>query len=157
MNPAQLADARRPRFVYQLLSVDAGLGNNSFRGTQYNRYTGAFLDEAAKQDILGSIPRSGLRLDGNARVDATALTFGTFGFAVSGRAGASGTVPKDLFDLVLRGNELDRIYSAVTLGGEAIAYTDVTASFGIPITPVLRTGFGLKLLPRALRCPEHRR
>jgi len=146
VNPAQLADASRPRHSYQLLALDAGLSNNSLRGTQYNRYTGAFLDESAKQDILGSIPRSGLRLDGNVRLDATALTVGPFGFAVRGRAGMSGNVPKDVVDLVLRGNELDRTYSAATLGGEAIAYTDATISFGIPITPALRTGFGLKYL-----------
>ena len=146
VNPAQLADPARPRYVYQLLALDAGLGNNSLRGAQYNRYTGAYLDESAKHDILGSIPLTGLRLDGDARVDATALTFSTFGFAVSGRAGMSGNVPKDLVDLVLRGNELDRTYSAATLAGEAIAYTDAVLSFGIPITPALRTGFGLKYL-----------
>jgi hypothetical protein len=145
-NPAQLASARRPRFAYQLLQVRAGLENNSFSGSQYNRYTGAFLDSVAKQDITGSVPEAGLRLGCDADLDGLALTTGIFGLAVRGHAAASGTIPRDMIDLTLNGNQLGRRYSASNLQGAAIAYSDVTLGFGMPLARGFVTGIGLKYL-----------
>jgi hypothetical protein len=145
-NPAQLASGQRPRFAYQLLQLRVGADNNSLNAFQYNRYTGAFLDSTAKLDIMGSVPKTGLRLDGDADLDGLAFTTGMFGLAVRGHAAASGTIPKDVIDLVLSGNELDRRYSVSTLQGEAIAYSDVTLGFGVPLARGLTTGIGLKYL-----------
>jgi hypothetical protein len=145
-NPAQLASGQRPRFAYQLLQVRAGADNNSFSAFQYNRYTGAFLDSVAKLDIVGSVPKAGLRLDADADLDGLAFTAGTFGLAVRGHAAVSGTIPRDVLDLVLNGNQLDRQYSVSTLQGEAISYSDVTLGLGVPLARGLTTGIGLKYL-----------
>jgi len=146
VNPAQLASTMRPRFEYQLLQARAGLDNNSFSGSQYNRYTGAFLDSAAKQNILSSVPEAGLRLNSDADLNGLAFTTGIFGLAVRGHAAASGTIPRDMIDLALNGNQLDRRYSASNLQGEAIAYSDVTLGFGVPLARGFETGIGLKYM-----------
>jgi hypothetical protein len=146
VNPAQLASTMRPKFAYRLLQAHAGLDNNSFSGSQYNRYTGAFLDSAAKQNIMSSVPEAGLRLNSDADLDGLAFTTGIFGLAVRGHAAASGTIPRDMIDLVLNGNQLGRRYSASNLQGEAIAYSDVTLGFGVPLARGLETGIGLKYL-----------
>jgi len=118
-NPAQLAGPERPGFACRILDLEAGAENNAFSLAQYNRYTGAFLDEQAKADIVGSVPFAGFR--GRGRLAANAAGFGYGCLAASVRTTAEGNValPKDLFELVLFGNELGRVYRAQPLDGAA--------------------------------------
>ncbi|HPN34046.1 MAG TPA: hypothetical protein PK843_06015 [bacterium] len=37
--------------------------NDALRKGHYDRYNGAFLDQAAKQDLLNAIPAAGLGID----------------------------------------------------------------------------------------------
>ena len=119
VNPAQLAYPERPGFACRILGLDAGFGNNSFSIAQYNRYTGAFLGDAAKADILGSIPTSGLLLAGRAQAAGAEFGYGNFAASVRTTGSAEATLPRDAFDLALQGNELGRTYSAAGTAARA--------------------------------------
>jgi hypothetical protein len=119
VNPAQLAYPERPGFACRILGLDAEAGNNSFSIAQYNRYTGAFLGDAAKADILGSIPKSGLLLAGRAQAAGAEFGYGNFAASVRTTGSAEATLPRDAFDLVLQGNELGRTYSAAGTAARA--------------------------------------
>ncbi|MEO0079257.1 MAG: DUF5723 family protein [candidate division WOR-3 bacterium] len=118
-NPAQLAYSERPGFCCKILDVGLGFDNNSFTFSQYNRYTGAYLDDQAKADILGSIPRSGvnLRLAGAGR--AAEFGYQTFAANIQTTCRAEVDIPRDVFELLLSGNKLDRQYSARGARAEA--------------------------------------
>lgn len=119
VNPAQLAYPERPGFACRILGLDAEAGNNSFSIAQYNRYTGAFLGDSAKADILGSIPKSGLLLAGRAEAAGAEFGYGNFAASVRTTGSAEATLPRDAFDLALQGNELGRTYSAAGTAARA--------------------------------------
>jgi hypothetical protein len=146
VNPAQLAYPERQGFAWQIVDVAAGFGNNSFSLSQYNRYNGAFLDDVAKQEILGSVPRCGV--GASAAVGAAAATVGYGQFVLSnqlvGEAGAC--LPRDLVDLALSGNELGRTYSAGQLTGRTSAWVRSGMSMATGLGRNLRAGFGAHYL-----------
>lgn len=146
INPAQLGLAPRPGFACRVLDIEAGFENNSFSFSQYNRYTGAYLDERAKQDILSSIPASGLAIAGRGR--AAAAEFGYGQFAVSARTAADADVnlPRDLFDLALYGNRLGRVYTADRTGGHAQVLFRAGAAAGLAVGPDLTFGLAVHCL-----------
>uniref|UniRef100_A0A7C4GHK3 DUF5723 domain-containing protein n=1 Tax=candidate division WOR-3 bacterium TaxID=2052148 RepID=A0A7C4GHK3_UNCW3 len=111
-NPAQLAYPERAGLSCRILDFEAEVVNNSFSLAQYNRYTGAFLDDRAKADLLRAIPASGFC--GRGRLEARTAQFGYGCLAMSVRTTAEfgAALPKDLFELTLRGNELGRTYRA---------------------------------------------
>jgi hypothetical protein len=133
VNPAQLAWPERPGFACRLLDLEAGAANNSFSLSQYNRYTGAYLDETAKSDILGSIPKRGLALGGLARAGACEFGYANLAASVRTVATADASLPKDAFDLVLFGNELGRVYRATGTGARAQVYWCAGAGMGTAI------------------------
>ena len=130
VNPAQLAFVERPGFSCRFLDLDLSAGNNAFSFAQYNRYTGAFLDQKSKDDILGSIPGAGLGIAGSA--SASGVEFGFGNFAASVRTVGQGelSLPKDLFDLALYGNQLGRVYELVEPKARAQALLRAGAGVG---------------------------
>lgn len=145
-NPALLADRHRPRFTVQFLSLDAGMANNAFTFAQYNRYSGAYLTESDKQELLNSIPGNGCRL--NTQLNATPLVFSAFntGLTVTTLAGTELLLPRDLFDLALEGNQLGRQYSVTNLDVSGLAYSDINIAFGLPVNSRLALGLGISYL-----------
>jgi hypothetical protein len=122
VNPAQLACPERSGFACRILDLDAVLSNNSFSFGQYNRYTGAYLDSAAKADILHSIPTHGVSLAGQARASAAEFGYGSIAASVRTVGTAEVGLPKDVFDLALNGNALDRTYLAENVRARAQVY-----------------------------------
>jgi hypothetical protein len=155
-NPAQLAYPERPGFSCRILDLGIGFSNNSFSFSQYNRYTGAYLDRDAKQDILGSIPGSGLALRGQAEAAALEFGRGNFGASVRTVGSASCLVPEEIFDLALFGNALDRVYIADDAVAFGQAYMRAGASVGSALGSNFALGVGAYYL-RGLGCAELRR
>lgn len=118
-NPAQLAYPERTEFACRVIGVTAEFDNNSFSTARYNRYRGAYLNDAAKSDILASIPARGFR--GNTHLESEVANFGYGCLAATMRITGEGTIalPRDLFELMLLGNELGRVYRAEPLDGSA--------------------------------------
>jgi hypothetical protein len=116
-----------------LLSVEAGAGNNAFSIGDYALYNGSFLTTADKDEILGAVPGSGLDIRAYAYAGAGAAIGGRFYIAAGGRAGQNSTVPRDLLDLVLYGNEVGRTYSMDGTSGEAMAVGDISLACSVPV------------------------
>lgn len=146
LNPAQLAYPERQGFGCRILDVSAALGNNSFSLSQYNRYTGAFLDEAAKQDIVGSVPRTGMGVHFAAQASAAEFGYGTLAVSVRTVGSADVTLPHDAFELALYGNELNRVYNADDLRGRALVFMRAGASAGSAIGRNVTAGIGFHYL-----------
>lgn len=113
LNPATLAMETPYRFELNLFSGAVGLHNNSFTKSQYDDYltTGRFLTEQDIEDILNSIPDSGVRVDFFGGASALSVYVPNFSLAVSGAGSGFSRVPKTLFELALRGNrEPGKVY-----------------------------------------------
>lgn len=112
INPANLGLTENPIFSCEIVDLNAGFANNAFNIVQYNRYSGAFIDETAKKLLLRSVPKSGLAMNTGFNGAMPQFSYRNFAVSVRSDAGAEVVVPKDLIDLILNGNELDRMYSS---------------------------------------------
>ncbi|MEO0073960.1 MAG: DUF5723 family protein [candidate division WOR-3 bacterium] len=155
VNPAQLALNSQGQRYCRLLSVAGTFYNNSFTFAQYNRYTGIFLDRRDKDDILRSVPREGLTAGAEATAGVAELAFGSCAVAIRTEAAATVLLPKELLELALDGNEIDRMYA-----GEAMAMTQVFSRAGVGIGSgvgrSLTVGFGGHVI-KGHWCAELRR
>lgn len=115
------------------LSVRAGAGNNAFSMGDYSLYNGDFLTDADKDDILGSVPGSGLETRAYAYAGTGAVMKGRIYVAAAGRAGQNSTMPRDVLDLALYGNEMGRTYSMDGARGEAMALADISLAYSAPV------------------------
>jgi hypothetical protein len=114
LNPATLALKTDFRFEFNLISANATANNNSFRKSQYDEYftTGRKLTPEEVQDILNSVPESGLRVDGLARVNTLAFYVPNFSLSLVGLGIAAANLPREFIELPLSGNnEPGRIYN----------------------------------------------
>ncbi len=62
LNPANLGWAQDHGWSIQLAAASLQVGNNAFGLADYNKYNGAYLSTADKEEILAKIPASGLDL-----------------------------------------------------------------------------------------------
>lgn len=136
LNPATLALKNAFKFEFNLLSVNATANNNSFRKSQYDKYftTGKRLTSEDIQDILNSIPESGLRVDGFARVNSLAFYMPNFSISLVGMGVATANIPYAAFELPLNGNrEPGRVYDLSNTGGGGWLGMGVVMSGALPL------------------------
>ncbi|MBD3232860.1 MAG: hypothetical protein GF315_03970, partial [candidate division Zixibacteria bacterium] len=62
-NPANLGLRDNFKSSWEFFSLGAQLRNNAFSLNDYNQYTGAYLTDDDKEEILGKIPSEGLSLN----------------------------------------------------------------------------------------------
>jgi len=151
-NPAQLAYPHRPAFSCRVFDFDAGFDNNAFTFGQYNRYTGAYLDNRAKQDILASIPRGGLEVRAGASAAGVEFVTRNLGVTLKTEAAGAARMPQEVFDLALYGNRLNRTYQA-----DADASGQVFARAGGSVASAFGSHFALGVgayYLRGLYCAE---
>lgn len=129
-NPANLGFVDYQKKSIELFGIGANISNNSFTLADYNNYTGAFLSEADKSDILNKIPQEGLNFKAN--VHASALSFSIGAFAVSNEISGDSyiNINKDLINLILNGNTFADTISFEGTYSEAIAYATTSFSYG---------------------------
>ena len=132
-NPANLGLSDGKGFSINLFNVGVGLRNNSFSLSDYNKYTGQFLTDSDKQDILNSIPAEGLALD--ILAEASALNFSVGNFAVTYKAYAASKInlDRDPFELFLYGNAVMRDVSLSGTYSEGYGIGDAAFSYGHPL------------------------
>ena len=132
-NPANLGLPDNPRFSMTFVSAGAGVWNNSFSKSLYDKYNGEYLSSRDIDDILSHIPDGGLDVDGG--VSARVLSFSTnrFAFSMGADGGSFFRVDKTLFDLALEGNETDRTYSLGNTEGGGVGVGVVGLSWGQPV------------------------
>jgi hypothetical protein len=134
INPAGL-QRHQTRLQLDLLGISTQVHNNSFTIGDYNRYSGAFLDDSDKAYLLNKVPADGLTLD--ARAGAQAISFMAAPLAVTftSSAAADGNISRDALELLLYGNAT--LDSVSLTGTEAETY--LTAAVGVSYAqPVAR-------------------
>ena len=137
-NPANLALSGGPRFKWELLGVGITLvpENNSFSVQTYNdNFTDPTheIKGSVKDDLLADVPSDGLRFN------LDVVPFASLGIPINGgvafplpggissalttsaAVGLEGEMPKDMFELMLFGNEFDRQYDIAKWDGSGWA------------------------------------
>ena len=146
-NPANLGlDSYRSRGI-ELLGLGVNMNNNALSLSDYNRYTGAVLQQSDKDDILGNIPSDGLRVVADVEASALSLSLGSYVISVSGVGVADVNLSKDILDLVLNGNHLGQTVSLDGSYSDAVAYIETSVTYGRKIyqSGTRQASVGLKL------------
>ena len=120
LNPATLALKHRFNFEFNLLSANVGVSNNSFSKALYDQYftTGATLNSDDKNNILGSIPLSGMGGHASANLNTIALYMPNFSLALVGMGAGNFNIPREVAELALNGNdEAGRVYDFSNVDG----------------------------------------
>ncbi len=132
-NPANLGLSDGKAFTINLFNVGAGIKNNSFSLSDYNKYNGQFLDDAGKEEFLGHIPADGLSLDLKAEVSALNFSAGNFALTSRGYAVSSLNLDRDPFELLFYGNAIMDNISFSDTRGESYGIADMGLSYGHPL------------------------
>lgn len=118
-NPANLALWGNPTLSVNVVTASVDVSNNSVDRGDYNRFTGAFLGESEKQELLGSVPEDGLRFTGVGHASVLDVSYRNFALSVARGVGCATTIlPRDVLDLALNGNELGERYDFGEADGE---------------------------------------
>jgi hypothetical protein len=149
-NPANLALSGNRHFTLKLVSVSGQIANNAFSLADYNKYNGAYLTEADKQDILAKIPDTGLDIDFKGGASALSFSAGSVALTTEVIGGGKGTLPKDPIELALMGNKIGQPVSADGSGGQGWSAVAAGISYGRKIKVVsgwdIAAGVSIKYL-----------
>ena len=127
-NPAALGVRKAGSWELQLFNASTAIGSNALGFGDYRLYNGATLSDADKASILGKIPTGGWRLGAQAEVSAAAVRIGPFGARLSGYAAGRGNLDREILELLLYGNQQDRLYTSKLNSGEALAAAELSLS-----------------------------
>lgn len=129
-NPANLGIKSFQEDCLELIGFGANISNNAFTLGEYNKYSGAFLTENDKTDILSKVPKEGLKLNLDAEASTLAFSKGSIVFAVSGIGQADINLNKDIIDLVLNGNTFADTIDINGSYSEAVGFVSASLSYG---------------------------
>jgi hypothetical protein len=143
-NPANLGLPDNPGFSLSIVSVGAGVGNNSFSIDDYNRFaTDPYWDSSEISGILSAIPKGGFGADAVAEARMLSFSAGRFAFSVSVRAAGSATADKTLFELPLLGTEAGKVYRFDDMDGGSLGAGSVKVSYAWPMAVGFARHFAL--------------
>ncbi|MEW6049758.1 MAG: DUF5723 family protein [Candidatus Zixiibacteriota bacterium] len=129
-NPANLGLTGYNRSGLEIVGVGANVANNSFTLSDYNRYSGAFLTDQDKADILDKIPVEGLKLSADVEATALSTAIGAFAFNVTGVGLADVNMSRDIFELVFNGNTYADTIDVTGSYSDAVSYVSAGLSYG---------------------------
>ncbi len=129
-NPANLANDRDFNRDYSFMCFSGGILNNSFSINLYNDNVGKYLTESDKKDILGEL-EDAVKLKFKISTLLFATSSRNHGFSIGTNFYAKGKFSKKYFDLLLNGNEYNRVYTfdKSENGVSVLGYTDVTYAY----------------------------
>lgn len=110
----------------------AGATNNAFSLSEWNRQIArdGYLSVDDKREIIDRIPDDGLRVSGMASVPILGAVYRKMAFQISQQSAFDVTADKELFELALYGNQLNRGYKLENLGGEQYTVLDAGMAVG---------------------------
>lgn len=144
-NPANLAlSSGLPNVNLKLYSIGFNLGNNAFNIDFYNDYftgtgqtdaqgndIGKILTESDKNDIIEKVPSEGWELRGRADMSVLAFNYKNYGFSIEGNVFGKAYLPKNAFEIFLKGLE-QNTYS-FDVDGEGYGIARAKFSYGMTI------------------------
>jgi len=129
-NPANLGlDGGRQNGL-QLFGAGVAVSNNSFSLDDYNRYTGASLDEAEKNELLDKIPSEGLKVSADAEVTVLGLALSNLAVSLSAIGAAEINMGRVPMELLLQGNTMADTVSLDGMYGDGYGLASANISYG---------------------------
>ncbi|MFW6386502.1 MAG: hypothetical protein ACOCZM_00885 [Bacillota bacterium] len=124
-----------PEDDFFVLEIGAGAGvwNNALKSENLQE----FLDEDKKSEILRQVEDKGMMVAGDGAQNLS-LLLGNAGLYTGAREHVSGTISSDVVELLLEGNELDRVYSLEGTGGDVALYTDTGINVSLALESMAR-------------------
>jgi len=132
-NPANLGLSEYQRTSLELVGIGTNISNNSFTLSEYNKYTGAFLTDDDKHDILSDVPADGLNIAADVEASVLSLSKGSIVVSVSGVGLADANINKDVIDLILNGNSFADTIDLTGSRLDAVAYISAGVSYGTSV------------------------
>ncbi len=129
-NPANLAFTRGRQTTLSLLGVSGWAADNAFGLEEYRRYNGAYLDQAAKEEILAAVAGEGLLARAGVTARPFSIAVGPAALSWQTRAVSRLSLAEELFHLLLEGNEVDKTYDFTPAAGRAMLLSDLAFSWG---------------------------
>lgn len=131
-NAAILSRPTRNKWRIDLPRFSAGAANNAFNISDWNDRIGrdGFISAEDKREIIDQIPDDGLRVSGLASVPIVGGVYKQAAFQLSEETAFDVTADKELFELALYGNQLNRGYKLEDLGGEQYTIFDAGLAVG---------------------------
>ncbi len=131
-NPANLGLSGYRNVGIELVGAGVEINNNSFTLKDYNDYTGAFLTDADKDNIISKIPSDGLRISADAEASALCISLGNVVLSINGLAATETNLGRDALDLLLNGNPYGEQFTLDGMYSEALAYGTAGLSVRFP-------------------------
>lgn len=141
-NPAAVGADKVFGLVIQPLWLE--VYNNSWNTGTIFKYMNADLDDDAKDEILSGVPQAGF-CTGMQGAGGLGLVIGPVGLSGRGVVMAGAGLARDLLEVLLKGNEVDKRYDLDGCQGSAVAYGDTGLSLSFPLHRVAEK-WNLKLL-----------
>lgn len=125
-NPAQLGRESRQKWRLDLPRVSAGATNNAFSVRFWNDNIAQdnYLSASDKRAIMDHIPDDGLHVSGLASVPIAGVVYRQAALKFSEETAVNVTADREIFELALYGNQLNRGYKLNDLGGEQYTLFD---------------------------------
>jgi hypothetical protein len=134
-NPASINLSNQPKISIRYLTINTSIANNSLNFSSYNNNFNIDpdWDSIQKIQILNSIPDLGFTLSTDAFAAPVEFYSRLFNVSIYGRSNGSGNLPKDLFDIALFGNDLNRQYNLVGTQVNTINYAGCAIGSSYPV------------------------
>jgi hypothetical protein len=147
-NPAQLGLPGTARASVRFVNFAMQAANNAIELGDYGRYIirPTWLTQSDKDQLLSRLGTAPLLLRINSDLR---LAYGQFYFLGAGASYSARTAesyPKELFDIVLNGNEPNRRYDLSGWGANTLSFCRVSLAGGWAVNRMIRTGVGLSWL-----------
>jgi len=136
-NPANLGLSGNPAFSLTLVDFGMGASVDGISTRTYNDIVGKHLTEQDKKDLLDGISDDGLGINLDMETKLLSLGLGPLALNVSAIGGGFVTLPKDLFDFLLNGNQLDKPTNIGSLDGEmtGILSVGLSGAYALDVEP----------------------
>ncbi len=131
-NAAQLARSSRQKWRLDLPRISAGAMNNAFSVNYWNDQIARdhYLTAQDKREIMDRIPADGLEVSGMASAPIAGIVYRQAALQFSEQTAVNVTADRELFELALYGNQLNRGYKLDDLGGEQYTLFDAGMAVG---------------------------
>ncbi len=129
-NPANLVYPMPYRVEVLLINSSFGLDNNAFSINRYNELNGTYLTDKDKQKLVDDLRKS-LSFNTLASYNIAGVSFDNLAFSSRVNLFASAKLSSRYVELLLFGNEYDKVYRFTRKNNrvEALGYTDLTFGF----------------------------
>jgi hypothetical protein len=132
-NPANLGLPDNPKFTFTFIGLDVNVANNSFSQGTLKKYSGQHLYPQDINDILDCIPDDGLDLDVYALARGLSFSSGRFALTFEMITDAMIRIDKELFELIFKGNEIDKSYLFENMDGNMWGVASIGFSYAHPV------------------------